>query len=88
MTVVGKQVKLSRQIDTGAKELYVLTPTNNCQSMQNLDTGNKYAEVDFNGRTFQNTPFNEEKQLDSITQIIPKEISESRLFLNDNEFVF
>ena len=56
--------------------------------MQNLDTGNKYAEVDFNGRTFQNTPFNEEKQLDSITQIIPKEISESRLFLNDNEFVF
>lgn len=31
--------------------------------MQNPDTENKYTKVDFNGRTFQNTPFNEEKQM-------------------------
>lgn len=51
--------------------------------MQNLDPGNKYAEVDFNGRTFQNTPFSEGKQLDSIIHTIPKEINKSGLFLND-----
>ena len=53
--------------------------------MQNPDTENKYTKVDFNGRTYQNTPFNEEKQMRQCEwdQIIPKEINVSWLFLND-----
>lgn len=47
--------------------------------MQNPDTKNKCAELDFNRRTFQHTPFSEEKQIRQCEQdqIIPKEINVS-----------
>lgn len=45
--------------------------------MQSPAIGSKYYEVNFSGRTFQNTLFSEEKQIRNCEQdkIIPKKIN-------------